>query len=151
MNDPYDLQRFVDAQNEQSGGAGRTIFEQAYQELRAGEKRSHWMWFVFPQIRGLGTSTFARKFAISSLAEAQAYLQHPVLGERLKDCTRLMNELQGRTAGQILGGIDEMKFRSSLTLFAAATTDNRLFLDALEKYFQGQPDQATLDRIQPQT
>ena len=151
MNDPYDLQRFVDAQNEQSGGAGRTIFEQACQELRAGEKRSHWMWFVFPQIRGLGTSPFARKFAISSLAEAQAYLQHPVLGERLKDCTRLINELPGRTAGQILGGIDEMKFRSSLTLFAAATTDNRLFLDALKKYFQGQPDQATLDRIQPQT
>jgi uncharacterized protein (DUF1810 family) len=147
MNDPYDLQRFVDAQNQQYGRAGHTIFDEACEELRAGAKRSHWMWFVFPQIKGLGSSPFARKFAIASVAEAQAYLQHPVLGPRLKDCTQLMNQIQGRTAGQILGGIDEMKFRSSMTLFSAATTENRVFLDALEKYFQGEPDQATLDRI----
>jgi uncharacterized protein (DUF1810 family) len=147
MNDPYDLQRFVNGQNEQYGRAGHTIFDEACEELRAGAKRSHWMWFVFPQIKGLGSSPFARKFAISSVAEAQAYLQHPVLGPRLIDCTQLMNQIQGRTAGQILGGIDEMKFRSSMTLFSAATTENRVFLDALEKYFQGEPDQATLDRI----
>ncbi len=146
MNDPYDLQRFVNAQNEQYGRAGHTIFDEACEELRAGAKRSHWMWFVFPQIKGLGSSPFARKFAISSVAEAQAYLQHPVLGPRLIDCTQLMNQIQGRTAGQILGGIDEMKFRSSMTLFSAATTENRVFLDALEKYFQGEPDQATLER-----
>jgi uncharacterized protein (DUF1810 family) len=147
MNDPYDLQRFVNAQNEQYGRAGHTIFDEACEELRAGAKRSHWMWFVFPQIKGLGSSPFARKFAISSVAEAQAYLLHPVLGPRLIDCTQLMNQIQGRTAGQILGGIDEMKFRSSMTLFSAATTENRVFLDALEKYFQGEPDQATLERI----
>jgi uncharacterized protein (DUF1810 family) len=147
MNDPYDLQRFVNAQNEQYGRAGHTIFDEACEELRAGAKRSHWMWFVFPQIKGLGSSPFARKFAISSVAEAQAYLQHPVLGPRLIDCTQVMNQIQGRTAGQILGGIDEMKFRSSMTLFSAATTENRVFLDALEKYFQGDPDQATLERI----
>jgi uncharacterized protein (DUF1810 family) len=147
MNDPYDLQRFVDAQNQQYGRAGHTIFDEACEELRTGAKRSHWMWFVFPQIKGLGSSPFARKFAISSVAEAQAYLQHPVLGARLKDCTQLMNQIPGRTAGQILGDIDEMKFRSSMTLFSAATTENRVFLDALEKYFQGEPDQATLDRI----
>jgi uncharacterized protein (DUF1810 family) len=146
MNDPYDLQRFVNAQNEQYGRAGHTIFDEACEELRAGAKRSHWMWFVFPQIKGLGSSPFARKFAISSVAEAQAYLLHPVLGPRLIDCTQLMNQIQGRTAGQILGGIDEMKFRSSMTLFSAATTENRVFLDALEKYFQGEPDQATLER-----
>jgi uncharacterized protein (DUF1810 family) len=139
MTDPYDLQRFVDAQN--------PVFDQVRAELRAGRKRGHWMWFVFPQIRGLGVSPVAAKYAISSRAEAAAYLDHPVIGPRLRQCTRLVTEAQGRAIGEILGHPDDLKFRSSMTLFTHATADNRVFTDALEKYFPGGFDPLTLERL----
>lgn len=107
MSDPYDLQRFVDAQE--------PVFDQVGAELRAGRKRGHWMWFVFPQIAGLGLSPTAEKFAIASRAEAAAYLKHPVLGPRLHQCARLVTEIEGRTIGEILGHPDDLKFRSSMT------------------------------------
>ena len=110
-DDPFDLQRFVDAQE--------TIYEQVVSELRSGQKRSHWMWFIFPQIRGLGGSDMSRKFAISSIEEAKAYMANPVLGARLRACTQLVNAVKGRTASAIFGSPDDMKLRSCLTLFAA--------------------------------
>jgi uncharacterized protein (DUF1810 family) len=106
------------------------------------------MWFIFPQIEGLGTSPLARKFAISSLAEAAAYLQHPVLGPRLAECTRLVNLVEGRSIEQIFSYPDDLKFRSSMTLFAHATSDNRVFIEALQEYFKGEFDPATLARLQ---
>jgi uncharacterized protein (DUF1810 family) len=139
MDDPFDLQRFVDAQ--------APVYAQVVAELRAGRKHSHWMWFIFPQIAGLGHSEAARHFAIASRAEAAAYLAHPVLGPRLRECCRLATLVEGRSARQIFGTPDDMKFRSSLTLFAAATTDNAIFTAALEKYFAGAPDRLTLERI----
>jgi uncharacterized protein (DUF1810 family) len=139
MNDPYDLQRFIDAQN--------PVYDEVCSELRDGRKKSHWMWFVFPQIEGLGFSPLARKFAISSLAEAAAYLQHPVLGPRLAECTELVNHVEGRTIEQIFGYLDDLKFRSSMTLFAHATPDSRVFLDALQKYSKGEFDPATMERL----
>lgn len=141
MNDPYDLQRFVAAQDE----AG--IYERALGELRAGQKRSHWMWFVFPQIAGLGRSPVSRRYAISSLAEAQAYLAHPVLGPRLTECARVLCQLHGRTAQDIFGGVDAMKLRSSMTLFAHADPDNPLFPGVLDAYFDGVADQSTERRL----
>ena len=140
MSDTYDLQRFVDAQN--------PVYDKICAELRDGQKKSHWMWFVFPQIEGLGSSPMARKFAISSLAEAAAYLEHPVLGPRLTECTRLVNLVEGRSIEQIFGRPDDLKFRSSMTLFAHATPDNPVFIDALQKYFSGEFDPATLARLQ---
>ena len=140
MSDPYDLQRFVDTQN--------PVYDKVCSELRDGRKKSHWMWFVFPQIEGLGSSPLARKFAISSLAEATAYLAHPILGLRLAECTRLVNQIEGRTIEQIFGYPDDLKFRSSMTLFAHAAPDNRVFIDALRKYFKGEFDPATLARLQ---
>ena len=110
MPDPYNLQRFVEAQN--------PVIDQVRGELRAGCKRSHWMWFVFPQISGLGASPMAKRYAIASLAEAKAYLQHPVLGARLRECTQLVTETEGRTIEEIFGHPDDLKFRSSITLFA---------------------------------
>ena len=139
MGDPYDLQRFVDAQS--------PVYQRVCAELRNGRKTSHWMWFIFPQIRGLGSSPLAHKFAISSLAEARAYLQHPDLGPRLIECTRLMNLVEGRSINQILGYPDDLKFRSSMTLFARASSGDQVFADALQKYFAGKPDPATLDRL----
>jgi len=139
MDDPYDLQRFVDAQE--------PVFEQARAELRDGAKTSHWMWFIFPQIRGLGHSDTARRFAISSRQEAEAYLRHPILGPRLRDCSRLATLVQGRSARQIFGSTDELKFRSSMTLFAHVTPDNADFVAALRKYFGGEPDPLTLDLL----
>ncbi len=133
------LERFVAAQ--------QGIYEQAREELQRGAKRSHWMWFVFPQIHGLGSSAMARQYAIQSRAEAEAYLQHPVLGERLRECTRLVNGVTGRTASEIFGYPDDLKFRSSLTLFAALDEPEGLFAEALGKYFAGQPDPATLARL----
>lgn len=147
MHDPYNLRRFLDAQNQQLNPASGSIYDEACRELTAEFKEGHWMWFVFPQIKGLGKSALSRQFAISSLAEAKAFLDHPILGPRLRECVGLMNRIQGRTAEQILGGIDEMKFRSSMTLFSRATNDNEIFLAALEKYFQGKPDNATLERL----
>jgi uncharacterized protein (DUF1810 family) len=139
MSDPYDLQRFVDAQN--------PVFEKVHAELREGRKKSHWMWFIFPQIAGLGSSPLARRFAISSLSETAAFLEHPILGPRLAECTRLVNLVEGRPIEQIFDYPDHLKFRSSMTLFAHATSDNQLFLDAIRKYFEGEFDPATVKRL----
>jgi uncharacterized protein (DUF1810 family) len=136
MDDPYDLERFVDAQNQ--------VIEQVLSELRNGRKTSHWMWFVFPQLAGLGHSSMARQFGISSKAEAEAYLSHLVLGPRLRECTRLVTSVEGRSINQILGSPDDLKFRSSMTLFAHASSDNALFKDALQKYFDGHFDPLTI-------
>ncbi|MDR5797551.1 DUF1810 domain-containing protein [Caballeronia sp. LZ008] len=139
MSDPYDLQRFVDAQE--------SVIDDVRAELCAGHKRTHWMWFVFPQIVGLGHSAMAQHYAISSRDEARAYLAHPVLGARLVELTRIVNGLQGRTAGQIFGYPDDMKFHSSMTLFAHAADDPAVFEEALRRYFDGQSDEATLSRL----
>ena len=133
------LERFVAAQD--------PVIERVLAELHAGRKASHWMWFVFPQVQGLGHSPTARHFAIASRAEAEAYLRHPVLGPRLRECTRLVNEVPERSIEQIFGYPDYLKFHSSMTLFAHATGDNRVFLDALEKYFAGEHDPLTLDSL----
>lgn len=137
MDDPYDLGRFVTAQD--SGGT----YVQAVRELRGGAKRSHWMWFVFPQLAGLGHSATATRYAISGLAEARAYLHHPVLGPRLVESAGAVAGLEGRTAGQIFGSTDERKLRSSMTLFLRADPDERVFQRVLDRYFDGQPDAAT--------
>lgn len=137
MNDPHRLQRFVSPQDE----AG--TYATAVGELRAGRKRTHWMWFVFPQIAGLGHSPTSRRYAIASLTEAQAYLAHKVLGPRLIECTRILSELHGPTAQDIFGSVDAMKLRSSMTLFARADPANPLFQRILEVYFAGVPDDAT--------
>jgi uncharacterized protein (DUF1810 family) len=139
MNDPFNLQRFVDAQS--------PIFDQVCSELRDGAKRGHWMWFTFPQIKGLGYSQLARKFAISSREEAKAYVEHPILGPRLIECTKLVNLIEGRAIEQIFGYPDDLKFRSCITLFANAT-GNQIFVDALAKYFNGKSDPATLERLE---
>jgi uncharacterized protein (DUF1810 family) len=138
-NDPFKLQRFVEAQ--------APVISEALTELRHGRKRSHWMWYVFPQLRGLGSSPTAVRFAIASLAEARAYLEHPVLGPRLRECTRLVTDIQGASIGDIFGYPDDLKFRSSMTLFSLASADNQVFQDALKKYFNGAPDPATLERL----
>jgi uncharacterized protein (DUF1810 family) len=139
MADPFDLQRFVDAQ--------APVYEQARRELRAGRKESHWMWFIFPQIAGLGHSPMSIRFAIASLGEAKAYLASPVLGPRLKECATLTLDVEGKTAREIFGSIDEMKFRSSMTLFARAAPDEEAFRRCLDKYFAGNLDPATLARL----
>lgn len=139
MNDPYSLHRFVDAQ------AG--VYEQVRSELRAGRKSGHWMWFIFPQMRGLGHSRMAEIFAIDSMQEAAAYLGHSVLGPRLRECTQLMIQAQGHTLEEILGIPDNLKFRSSMTLFAQATTDNEVFVEALRIYCNGELDRSTLQRL----
>ena len=139
MNDPFDLQRFVNAQN--------PMFEQVCSELRQGRKESHWMWFVFPQLQGLGHSWMADKFGISSRDEAEAYLGHSILGRRLKECTRLVNLVEGRSIDQIFGYPDNLKFRSSMTLFSCVEPDSDVFVTALQKYFGGQPDRVTLERL----
>ena len=138
-SDPYNLDRFVTAQVR--------VFENVLSELRAGRKMSHWMWFIFPQIRGLGRSPTAIEYAISGLDEAQAYLQHPVLGPRLKQCTRLVLEVEGRSVEEIFGSPDDMKFRSCMTLFAKAAPEVDIFTKALAKYFNGAPDSLTIDRL----
>ena len=130
------LERFVKAQE--------PVYEQVYAELRAGLKQSHWMWFVFPQLRGLGHSSMATHYGIASLEEAGAYLAHAVLGPRLEECTRLLNAVNGRTAGEILGSPDDLKLRSSLTLFSQVPGASAVFADALDKYFSGLPDARTL-------
>jgi uncharacterized protein (DUF1810 family) len=137
MSDPYDLQRFVDAQDR--------VYARVVAELRSGRKRSHWMWFVFPQIAGLGSSPMARQYAIGSLDEARAYLAHPVLGARLLECTQLVVDVKGRGIGDILGYPDDLKFRSSMTLFAALDDAPGVFDAALAQYFGGEPDARTLE------
>ena len=142
MTDEYNLQRFLEAQG--------YVYNAVLDELRAGKKSAHWMWYIFPQIKGLGHSGTAQKFAITSLEEAKAYLQHPVLGPRLRACTQLVLNVDGRSAEQIFGYPDHLKFRSCLTLFMTATTDNKVFNDALLKYFDGIPDTLTLDLLAQQ-
>jgi uncharacterized protein (DUF1810 family) len=137
--DRYNLQRFVEAQD--------AIFEQVTSELRAGRKMSHWMWFIFPQIRGLGRSPTAIEYAIFGLDEARAYLSHSVLGPRLRECTELVLMVENRTAAQIFGSPDDMKFQSCMTLFAQVAPKDNIFEKALQKYFRGVPDQLTLDRL----
>jgi uncharacterized protein (DUF1810 family) len=137
MTDPYRLRRFVEAQDSDNS------YERALSELRAGRKTSHWMWFIFPQVAGLGHSSMATIYAISSIDEAKAYLDHPVLGPRLLETTRALVEVTGRSANQILGDIDAMKLRSSVTLFARAAVDEPLFREVLDRYFGGVPDEAT--------
>jgi uncharacterized protein (DUF1810 family) len=140
MPDPYRLQRFVDAQT--------SCFAQVRSELATGKKLSHWMWFIFPQLKGLGSSPMAQRFAISGIDEAKAYLAHPVLGDRLRDCTSLVNAVSGRSIEDIFGYPDDLKFHSSVTLFAEAShPENEVFNEALAKYFNGVPDKATMDRL----
>jgi len=138
-NDPYDLQRFVDAQSR--------CFERVCRELSEGYKQSHWMWFIFPQVKGLGHSAMANRYAISSREEAAAYLRHPVLGSRLRHCTELVIFIEGRTIEEIFGDPDDLKFRSSMTLFANAAEDKKIFEAALQKYFSGKPDPLTIGRL----
>lgn len=138
-NDPFHLQRFVDAQN--------PVYESVLAELGAGRKVGHWMWFIFPQIAGLGHSGMSRRFAVSGRAEAQAYLHHPVLGPRLRECARLVTKVEGRSIDEILGYPDDRKFRSSMTLFLEAAPGDPVFQAALQKYFDGQLDQFTVQRL----
>jgi uncharacterized protein (DUF1810 family) len=140
MSDEYDLERFVAAQDE--GGT----YQRAVAELRRGRKTSHWMWFVFPQITGLGRSPASRRYAISALREARAYLEHPVLGPRLRECAAVVAATSGRTAEQIFGGIDARKLHSSMTLFHRADPGEAVVEQVLENYFGGVPDTAT-DRL----
>jgi uncharacterized protein (DUF1810 family) len=137
--DPYDLQRFVNAQDR--------VYGSVLAELRSGRKRSHWIWFVFPQLRGLGHSTTAHRYGISSLDEARAYLTHPVLGPRLRECTRLVAHIDGRSALDVFGSPDDLKVRSSMTLFARATDDNADFRAVLDKFYDGQDDPATVELL----
>ena len=138
-DDPFDLQRFVDTQ--------APLYEQVLRELRAGRKQSHWMWFVFPQIAGLGYSPMAVRYAISGREEAAAYDAHPVLGARLRECTALVNQVEGRTAHQIFGSPDDLKFRSCMTLFSLCAADPRIYQDSLDRYFEGAGDPLTIDRL----
>jgi len=140
-DDPYDLQRFVAAQD-----AGGT-YDHATAELRSGRKTSHWMWFIFPQVAGLGHSPAARTYAITSLAEARAYLAHPVLGARLIECAQILTGVPGRTAEQIFGEVDALKLRSCVTLFMHAAPGRPVFRQVLDQYFDGIPDSATEQRI----
>ena len=139
MNDPFDLDRFVTAQ--------QPIYGQALAELRAGSKRTHWSWFILPQMRGLGASSMSVRYGIGSLDEAKAYLAHPLLGPRLRECVVAMNSHTGLSASQILGSIDAQKFRSCVTLFGEASERETLFTAALAKYFDGVPDQGTLSLL----
>jgi uncharacterized protein (DUF1810 family) len=139
MSDPYDLRRFVLAQQD--------VYDAARSELRAGRKTSHWMWFIFPQIAGLGRSASAQKYSIGSLAEAEAYLAHPVLGPRLLECADILTQLNGPTAREVFGAVDAQKLKSSMTLFARAAPEQLLFRAVLVQYFDGAEDPATLSRL----
>jgi uncharacterized protein (DUF1810 family) len=139
MSDPFNLERFLEAQ--------KTIYERVTTELRAGQKSSHWMWFIFPQIRGLGHTETSIFFSISSVPEAKAYLNHPVLGPRLRECCELLMQIEGRSASQIFGSPDDLKLRSSMTLFAQVTDRDSIFKRVVKRYFEGQLDQRTLDLL----
>ena len=141
QDDPFNLQRFVDAQTK--------VIDDVRDELRSGRKSSHWIWFIFPQIEGLGVSPTAAFYAIASLAEAEAFLLHPVLGGRLRECAGLVNAVEGRTLKEIFGDPDAMKFRSSMTLFDLVATEDKVFRLALKKYCGGKGDPATLARLCP--
>jgi uncharacterized protein (DUF1810 family) len=138
VSDPFDLQRFVAAQ--------APVYRQVTAELSRGRKQSHWMWFIFPQLAGLGHSPMAQRFAVASREEAAAYLEHPTLGARLRECTALVNVAEGKTIREILGSPDDLKFRSSMTLFNAVASDPE-FSAALDKYYRGEPDQKTLQLL----
>jgi uncharacterized protein (DUF1810 family) len=138
-SEKFDLQRFVDAQ--------ARIYPDVVEELRAGRKRSHWIWYIFPQIAGLGSSATAARYAISSLDEARAYLGHDVLGPRLRECTRLVNAIEHRSIADIFGSPDDLKVRSSMTLFSHATSDNQEFVELLDRYYDGEQDPLTLQRL----
>ena len=138
--DQFDLQRFVDAQN--------PVFDRVCEELRAARKQTHWMWFVFPQLAGLGSSTMAARHAISGKQEARAYLAHEILGPRLRQCTQLVNEVEGRSVHEIFGYPDDLKFHSSITLFAQTAHHEKLFADALQKYFAGKLDKCTIQILE---
>ena len=140
MSEPFGLERFVRAQD---GG----VHEQALRELRAGAKRGHWMWFVFPQVAGLGRSSTAQHYALAGLEEARAYLAHPVLAPRLVECAQALLELSGRDPVRVLGSVDAVKLRSSMTLFEAAAPDERVFAEVLERWFDGERDEATTSRL----
>jgi uncharacterized protein (DUF1810 family) len=140
--DPYNLQRFVDAQ--------RPEYEHAIMELRAGEKRGHWMWFIFPQIEGLGVSATSRRYAISSLEEARAYISHPLLGSRLVECGEALTQPLGKSAREIMGCVDAKKLRSSMTLFGAADPTQPAFRRVLETYFDGEEDAHTAELLEAQ-
>jgi uncharacterized protein (DUF1810 family) len=139
--DTYNLQRFVDAQD------AHGTYDRVTDELRRGRKTSHWMWFVFPQIAGLGYSATSRKYAITSLDEAQAYLAHPILGPRLRECANLMLQVQERSARQVLGDTDAQKLQSSMTLFLRAAPDELLFQQVLDRYYGGRADPLTDERL----
>ena len=141
MNDTYDLARFVAAQDEDG------TYDDALDELRRGRKMSHWMWFVFPQIAGLGQSAMSRKYAISSLDEARAYLRHEILGPRLLECARVVADSRARSPEEIFGGIDARKLHSSMTLFMRAAPEEPVFQQVLDRYFDGAPDTATDERL----
>jgi len=136
-DDQFDLHRFVEAQSR--------VFDRVCAELRAGRKQTHWMWFIFPQIKGLGQSSMAVKFAIAGRSEAGAYLAHPILGPRLRQCAQLVNGVEGRSISEIFGYPDDLKFHSCMTLFASVTAENQVFIDALRKYFSGEFDEQTLE------
>ncbi len=139
MSDPFSLQRFVDAQSQ--------TYDQALAELRAGQKRTHWMWFVVPQVAGLGRSGMAQRFAISGLDEARAYLAHPVLGRRLVESARALTDLDVDDPAAVMGPVDAMKLKSSMTLFALAAPDEPVFREVLDHYFGGELDEATTSRV----
>jgi uncharacterized protein (DUF1810 family) len=142
LHDPYDLQRFVAAQE--------ASYQQALAELRAGRKRTHWIWYILPQVQGLGSSAMSRRYAISSLAEARAYLEHPILGARLRECVAAVNALSGVSAVEVFGTVDAAKFRSCCTIFAEVAGAETVFAEALNKYFAGKPDPATLSILAAQ-
>ncbi|OBA79067.1 calpastatin [Mycobacterium sp. 1164966.3] len=137
--DRFDLKRFVEAQDR--------VYPSVLDELRSGRKRSHWMWFIFPQLRGLGSSPMAARFGISSVEEAREYLRHELLGPRLLECTQLVNRVQGRSVSEIFGTPDDLKLCSSMTLFVHATDDNQAFAELLDKYYGGEQDPLTLKRL----
>jgi len=139
VDDPFDLERFVQAQ--------QAVYAAVCAELHAGAKRGHWMWFIFPQLKGLGSSPSAQHYGLASLAEARAYLDHPVLGARLRECTRRLLVLEGRSAAAIFGYPDDLKLRSCLTLFERASPQEELFGEALRKYYGGKPDLVTLELL----
>jgi uncharacterized protein (DUF1810 family) len=138
-SDPHDLGRFATAQ--------ANVYDQALSELRAGRKRTHWMWFIFPQFAGLGNSVMSQRYAIQSPAEARAYLDHPVLGPRLRDCVTAMLAVKVRSAHDILGYPDDLKFRSSMTLFSTVSDENSIFHAAIDRFFEDQPDRKTLELL----
>ena len=138
-DDYYNLYRFVEAQT--------SVYDQVCSEIREGFKMTHWMWFIFPQLEGVSSSSTSRKFAIFCLEEAVAYIEHRILGPRLRQCTELINATSGRTIKRILGHTDSLKLQSCMTLFAKATNDSQVFEDALQKFYEGHQDQLTLDRL----